>query len=115
MIIKNKEKKNIKKNKKMYNYYIDLKLKAKLLEEEKEKEKLKLRKKNHEKKMMEYTKNYENRIKNFIYNMAEKPIQIRENPKQYSTTREEFLIVERDKIFFHKGFIFNLYQTDKKV
>ena len=63
--------------------------------------------------MMEYTKNYENRIKNFIYNMAEKPIQIRENPKQYSTTREEFLIEERDKILFHKGFIFNLYQTDK--
>ena len=37
----------------------------------------------------------------------------RENPKQYSTTREEFLIEERDKILFHKGFIFNLYQTDK--
>ena len=97
----------------MYNYYTDLKIKAKLREDEKEKERLKLRKKNHEKKMIEYTKNYENRIKNFIYNMAEKPIQIRENPKQYLTTREEFLTEERDKILFHKGFVFNLYQTDK--
>ena len=41
----------------MYNYYTDLKLKTKLIKEEKEKERIKLRKKNHEKKMIEYTKN----------------------------------------------------------
>ena len=97
----------------MYNYYIDLKIKQKLEEEKKEAERKKRRKKIRDKKMLEYTKNYENRIKNFIYNMAEKPIHIRENPKPFSTTREEFLTEESDKILFHKGFIFNLYQTDK--
>ena len=97
----------------MYNYYTDLKLRKKLEEEKKEAERKKRRKKIREKKMMEYTKNYENRIKNFIYNMAEKPIHIRENPKPFSTTREEYLTEESDKILFHKGFIFNLYQTDK--
>ena len=97
----------------MYNYYTDLKLRQKLEEEKKEEERKKRRKKIREKKMIEYTKNYENRIKNFIYNMAEKPIHIRENPKPFSTTREELLTEESDKILFHKGFIFNLYQTDK--
>ena len=98
----------------MYNYYTDLKIKKKQLEEQKEEERKKRRKKLHDKKMKEYTRNYENRIKNFIYNMAEKPIHLRENPKPFSTTREEFLTEESDKILFHKGFIFNLYQTDKE-
>ncbi len=98
----------------MYNYYTDLKRKEKLNEEKKELEKEKQLQKKREKKMKEYSKNYENRIKNFIYSMAEKPIQLRESKKPFLTTREELLFEESNKILFHKGFIFNLYQTDRE-
>ena len=98
----------------MYNYYTDLKRKEKLKEEKKELEKEKQLQKKREKKMKEYSKNYENRIKKFIYSMAEKPIQLREYKKPFLTTREELLFEESNKILFHKGFVFNLYQTDRE-
>ena len=98
----------------MYNYYTDLKRKEKLNEEKKELEKEKQIQKKREKKMKEYSKNYENRIKNFIYSMAERPIQLRESKKPFLTTREELLFEESNKILYHKGFVFNLYQTDRE-
>ena len=98
----------------MYNYYIKLKKKEKLEEEEKEKERKKKMKIIREKKMKQYTRNYENRIKKFIYDMADKPVILRESIKPFTTTREELLFEESNKILFHKGFIFNLYQTDRE-
>ena len=98
----------------MYNYYTDLKRKEKLEEEKKEIEKEKRLKLIRQKKMKQYSKNYEKRIKKFMYDMAEKPIFLREITKPFTTTREELLFEESDKILFHKGFVFNLYQTDKE-
>ena len=98
----------------MYNYYTDLKKKEKLEEEEKEKERKKKMKIIRDRKMKEYTRNYENRIKKFIYDMADKPVILRETIKPFTTTREELLFEESNKILFHKGFIFNLYQTDRE-
>ena len=98
----------------MYNYYIELKKKEKLEEEEKEKERKKKMKIIREKKMKQYTRNYENRIKKFIYDMADKPVILRESIKPFTTTREELLFEESNKILFHKGFVFNLYQTDRE-
>ena len=97
----------------MYNYYTDLKRKEKLEEEEKEKEKEKRDLKKREKRMEKFTKNYEKRIQNFIYQMAEKPILLREIKKPFSTTREELLFEESNKILFHKGFTNNLYHKDR--
>ena len=98
----------------MYNYYIELKKKEKLEEEEKEKERKKKMKIIRERKMKQYTRNYENRIKKFIYDMADKPVILRESIKPFTTTREELLFEESNKILFHKGFVFNLYQTDRE-
>ncbi len=98
----------------MYNYYTDLKKKEKLEEEEKEKERKKKMKIIRDRKMKEYTRNYENRIKKFIYDMADKPVILRETIKPFTTTREELLFEESNKILFHKGFVFNLYQTDRE-
>ena len=105
----------------MYNYYTDLKRKEKLEEEKKEIEKEKRLKLIRQKKMKQYSKNYEKRIKKFMYDMAEKPIFLREITKPFTTTREELLSTreellfeESNKILFHKGFVFNLYQTDKE-
>ena len=98
----------------MYNYYTDLKRKEKLEEEKKEIEKEKRLKLIRQKKMKQYSKNYEKRIKKFMYDMAEKPIYLREITKPFTTTREELLFEESNKILFHKGFVFNLYQTDKE-
>ena len=97
----------------MYNYYTDLKRKEKLEEEEKKKEKEKRDLKKREKRMEKFTKNYEKRIQNFIYQMAEKPILLREIKKPFSTTREELLFEESNKILFHKGFTNNLYHKDR--
>ena len=64
--------------------------------------------------MKQYTRNYENRIQKFIYDMADKPVILRETIKPFTTTREELLFEENNKILFHKGFVFNLYQTDRE-
>ena len=88
----------------MYNYFKDLKIRQKLLEAKKEEEKQKKLKEIHDKDLMKYTSNYENRIINFIYQMAEKPIKLRDNPKSFLTTREKLLIEESDKILFPKRF-----------
>ena len=97
----------------MYNYYLDLKRKKQIEEVKKNEEKKKILKKKHDKKLLEYTKNYENRIKNFIYQMAEKPILLKEQKELFSTTREKLLNEESDKILFNKGFVFHFNRAER--
>ena len=97
----------------MYNYYIYLKNQK---EEEKKlkNEKNSIKKKQiREKKLERFTKNYEERIKNFIYQMAVNPIQILNQKELFSTNREKLLFEESDKILFNKGFIFSLHENEE--
>ena len=48
------------------------------------------------------------------FKKSDKPVILRESIKPFTTTREELLFEESNKILFHKGFIFNLYQTDRE-
>ena len=97
----------------MYNYYLDLKRKNQIEDEKKEEEKKKRLKKKHDQQILEYTKKYEDRIKNFIYQMVEKPILIQHNKDKITTTREELLNEEKNKIISNKTFASNFNRIDK--
>ncbi len=97
----------------MYNYYIDLKRKNQIEDEKKEEEKKKRLKKKHDQQILEYTKKYENRIKNFVYQMVEKPILIQNNKDKISTTREQLLNEEKNKIISNKSFVSHFNRIDK--
>ena len=57
---------------------------------------------------------YENRIKDFVLKMAEKPIIIKNNEDKYMTTRQELYASSSNKILDKKGFIFNSFKSDKQ-
>ena len=57
---------------------------------------------------------YENRIKDFLYKMAEKPIIIKKNDEMHMTTRQELYASSSNKILYKKGFIFNSFKSDKQ-
>ena len=97
----------------MYNSYIDLKRKNQIEDEKKEEEKKKRLKKKHDQQILEYTKKYEDRIKNFIYQMVEKPILIQNNKDKISTTREQLLNEEKNKIISNKSFVSHFNRIDK--
>ena len=97
----------------MYNYYTYLK-KQKEKEEKLKNDQNSIKKQQiREKKLERFTKNYEERIKNFIYQMAENPIQILNQKELFSTNREKLLFEESDKILFNKGFIFTLHENEE--
>jgi hypothetical protein len=58
--------------------------------------------------------NYENRIKSFIYEMATSPIKIKDYSNNISSTRQEFLEEENQKIIGSKGFVFKSFKTEKE-
>lgn len=98
----------------MYNYYTDLKRKQK--EEENKKlfnYKIKLSKM-HKKNLEKFTKNYEERVKNFMYDMATHPIYMQNNNTKISTNREDFLNEEKDKILSKSGFVHSIYRTHRE-
>ena len=57
---------------------------------------------------------YENRIKNFVFQMAEKPIVVKKVKEKLFTNREALLAETSDKILSKKGFVFTSYKTDKE-
>ena len=98
----------------MYNYYTYLKRKQK--EEENKKllnNNIKLSK-IHEKNLEKFTKNYEERVKNFMYDMTSHPIYFQNNSTKISTNREDFLNEEKDKILSKTGFVHSIYRTDRE-
>ena len=64
--------------------------------------------------MNKLLKGYENRIKDFLYKMAEKPIIIKKNDEMHMTTRQELYASSSNKILYKKGFIFNSFKSDKQ-
>ena len=95
----------------MYNYYIDLKKKEEEQKKEEnlkkeENDKIKRKSKLNEINLLKIEKmdlminNYDNRIKKFIFQIAEKPIIVKKkNPKDCST-REAYYQENSDKILF---------------
>ena len=57
---------------------------------------------------------YENRIKNFVFQMAEKPIVVKKVKEKLFTNREALLAETSDKSLSKKGFVFTSYKTDKE-
>ena len=57
---------------------------------------------------------YDNRIKQFILKMAEKPIILKKNKDKNMTTREELYDSSSNKILDKKGFLFKSYKSDKE-
>ena len=64
--------------------------------------------------MKKMIKNYENRIKDFVLKMVEKPIVIKKEKDKYSTSRQEFYASNSSKILYKKGFQFKSYKSDKE-
>ena len=57
---------------------------------------------------------YDNRIKQFVLKMAEKPIKLKKNINKNMTTREELYVSSSNKILDKKGFLFKSYKSDKE-
>ena len=113
----------------MFNYYINEKLTKNLKEIEKEKEKQKLneikrRSKSRKdiystffiflEKMQKLVSKYENRMREFVLKMAEKPVMVKKSKDKFYTTRQEFLSLTSNKILDKKGFQFKSYKSDKE-
>ena len=64
--------------------------------------------------MIKLIKNYEKRMKDFVYKMAEKPIIIKKEKDKYSTSRQELYAITSNKILDKKGFQFKSYKSDKE-
>ncbi len=58
--------------------------------------------------------NYDNRIKDFILQMASSPLKIKDNHNQISSVRQEYLNQGNEKIIGKKGFIFTTFKTEKQ-
>lgn len=57
---------------------------------------------------------YDQRIKEFILRMEEKPIILKNNKEKYMTTRQEFYASSANKILDKKGFLFKSFKSDKE-
>ena len=57
---------------------------------------------------------YENRMRDFVLKMAEKPVIVKKTKDKFSTTRQEFFALTSNKILDKKGFQFKSYKSDKQ-
>ena len=57
---------------------------------------------------------YEQRIKEFLLKMVEKPILLNNSNKKYVTARQELYSLSANKILDKKGFVFKSYKSDKE-
>ena len=62
--------------------------------------------------MNKLIKGYETRMKDYVLKMAQKPIIIKKQKDKYSTTRQELLAMNANKILDKKGFQFKPYRSD---
>ena len=65
-------------------------------------------------KMQKLVNKYENRMREFVLKMAEKPIMIKKSKDKFSTSRQEFFALTSNKILDKKGFQFKSYKSDKE-
>ena len=64
--------------------------------------------------MQKLVTKYENRMREFVLKMAEKPVMIKKSKDKFSTTRQEFFALTSNKILDKKGFQFKSYKSDKE-
>ena len=64
--------------------------------------------------MQKLVSKYENRMREFVLKMAEKPVVIKKSKDKFLTTRQEFFALTSDKILHKKGFQFKSYKSDKE-
>lgn len=64
--------------------------------------------------MGKLVRKYDDRIKNFIYEMVNTPIEIKDYSNKVISTRKELLEEENSKIIGKKGFQFKSFQTEKE-
>ena len=64
--------------------------------------------------MQKLVSKYENRMREFVFKMAEKPVVIKKSKDKFLTTRQEFFALTSDKILHKKGFQFKSYKSDKE-
>ena len=65
-------------------------------------------------KMKKLISKYENRMREFVLKMAEKPIMVKKSKDKFYTTRQEFFAANSNKILYKKGFQFKSYKSDKE-
>lgn len=58
--------------------------------------------------------NYENRLKDFLYKMAQSPKVIKDHQKAVTSTRKELYDEENHKILAGKGFVLKQFKTEKQ-
>ena len=63
--------------------------------------------------MKKLIENYENRMKEYVLKMAEKPIILKRNNDKQMTSRQELHASSSNRILDKKGFIFTSYKSDK--
>ena len=64
--------------------------------------------------MQKLVSKYENRMREFVLKMAEKPVMVKKSKDKFYTTRQEFLSLTSNKILDKKGFQFKSYKSDKE-
>ena len=64
--------------------------------------------------MQKLVSKYENRMREFVLKMAEKPVMVKKTKDKFYTTRQEFLFLTSNKILDKKGFQFKSYKSDKE-
>lgn len=91
----------------MYNVYTAQKRKEEDEMKKRNEMLMKRRKVKHKKQLTQLAEKYEQRIRVFLYDMIKKPIYIRDIKKKNTSTRQDLLFEESDKILSKKGFVFS--------
>jgi len=64
--------------------------------------------------MPELVNKYENRLKDFLYKMAQNPMVIKDHNIAITSTRKDYLEEENHKILAGKGFVLKKFKTEKQ-
>ena len=91
----------------MYNVYTEQKRREEDELQRRNEMQMKRRKVKHKKQLTQLAERYEQRIRGFLYEMIRKPIYIRDKKEKNTSTRQDLLFEESDKILSKKGFVFS--------
>ena len=95
----------------MYNFYIEQKRQEEIESKKRAETELHKQQLKRKKRLPQLVENYETRIKNFLYEMAENPILIKDKKEKNTSTRQDLLFEESNKILSKRGFVFNHFPT----
>lgn len=98
----------------MYNLYIHQKKLLDLEKSSNEKRNLSKNESKRKKKIDSLTKNYNERMKNFVINLCKDPIVLGQNDIEFFKTKDEYLKEKNNEKEKRNHFIFGNYMTDKE-